>query len=244
MINYIITEGQLNKLILEKVKPIKKGIALHITDDKGEYYESKLMEFNNEEEYIEWKESLNEGTEIIGEMDIEEEPQTLKEEVESDVKKKGFDILTKMMNRHYPFITRVYPKTLEKLGTYLGVNIDIDLNKFYKVTGTNPPEQYYNNPHLFELLKEPGMYLRRYVDEKYKEEYSTDYNWDMNDILNKYHQLLPESMRITKFEGRTDEDLRQLDSRDRTFFFRWRDDKEPIDLDVAYFFPTVDIDKL
>lgn len=168
----------------------------------------------------------------------------LTEEISS--KEKGFDILSKMMNRHYPFITRVYPKTLEGLASYLEVNIDIDLNKFYKVTRTNPPEQYYNNPHLFELLKEPGMYLRRYVDEKYKEEYSTDYNSDMNDILNKYHQLLPESIRVTKFEGRTDEDLRQLgnNSFDAEFFFRWRDEKEPVELEVEYFFPTVDINKL
>lgn len=168
----------------------------------------------------------------------------LTEEISS--KEKGFDILSKMMNRHYPFITRVYPKTLEGLGSYLSVNIDIDLNKFYKVTRTNPPEQFYNNPHLFELLKEPGMYLRRYVDSEHKEEYSVDYNIEMNEILNRYHQLLPESMQVTKFEGRTDEDLSQLGSNsfDAAFFFRWRDEKEPIDLEVEYFFPTVDINKL
>lgn len=163
-------------------------------------------------------------------------------------KEKGFDILSKMMNRHYPFITRVYPKTLEGLGSYLSVNIDIDLNKFYKVTGTNPPEQFYNNPHLFELLKEPGMYLRRYVDSKHKEDYSVDYNIEMNEMLNRYHKLIPESMRVTKFEGRTDEDLLDLATTtyggDEYFFVRWRDEKEPIDLEVEYFFPTVDINKL
>lgn len=73
MKKYIITEEQLNTLVGNSNKPIKKGIALHITDDKGEYYESKLMSFVSDQEYSTWKENLDEGTKVIGEMDIEDD---------------------------------------------------------------------------------------------------------------------------------------------------------------------------
>jgi len=100
MKKYIITEEQLNKVLTEQDQPITKGIALHITDDQGEYYESQLKEFNSEEEYNEWKDSLDEGIEIIGEMDIEDkEPQPMNESI--DEKQKGFDILSKMCSYRF-----------------------------------------------------------------------------------------------------------------------------------------------
>jgi len=243
MKKYIITEEQLTKLLLEEDKPITKGIALHITDDQGDYYESKLMEFNGEEEYNVWKDSLDENTKIIGEMDIEEKnAQPMNESINE--KQKGFDILSKMIKKHYPYLSNVRP-TDNSGGTYLSVDMDIDLNKFYKITGTTPPKKLeeYLKEHMFDLLRERGMYLRRYVDNLYKDEYENNFNDKLNELLNKYYNLIPQSMQYTKFEGRTDDELMDLGS-GSDFYIRWRDEKEPINLEINYFYPQVDVDKL
>lgn len=242
MKKYIITEEQLTKLLLEEDKPITKGIALHITDDKGEYYESKLMDFNGEEEYNQWKESLDDNTKIIGEMDIEEtNDQPMNESINE--KQKGFDIISKMIKKHYPFIISLNPQYGDGYGTSINIDIDIDLNKFYKLTNTRPPE-YLKKDYMLDLLKERGMYLMRYVDREYRDEV-IKLNDRINNLMNEYYKMIPSSMIITKFEGRSDISLYSLggDS-DNPFYLNWRDEKEPINLEINYFYPQVDVDKL
>ena len=68
MKNYILTERQIKEIVDQPM--IKKGIALKISDDKGEYYKSVLKEFVDEEEYNDWKNNLDETMSVIGEMDI------------------------------------------------------------------------------------------------------------------------------------------------------------------------------
>lgn len=245
MKKYIITEEQLTRLLLEEDKPITKGIALHITDDQGEYYESKLMDFNGEEEYNQWKESLDDNTKIIGEMDIEDkEPQPMNESI--DEKQKGFDILSKMIKKHYPFIISLNPQYGDGYGTTINIDIDIDLNKFYKLTNTRPPKEYLED-HMLDLLEERGMYLMRYVDRKYRDEV-IKLNDRINDLMNEYYKMIPSSMRITKFEGRSDISLYNLAGNsygvNNPFYLNWRDNKEPINLEINYFYPQVDVDKL
>lgn len=241
MKKYIITEEQLTKLLLEEDKPITKGIALHITDDKGEYYESKLMDFNGEEEYNQWKESLDDNTKIIGEMDIEEtNDQPMNESINE--KQKGFDIISKMIKKHYPFIISLNPQYGDGYGTSINIDVDVDLNKFYKVTNTRPPEEYLKKDYMLDLLKERGMYLTRYVDRKYRDEV-IKLNDRINDLMNEYYKMIPSSLIITKFEGRSDISLYSLGG-DFEFYLNWRDEKEPINLEINYFYPQVDVDKL
>ena len=242
MKKYIITEEQLNKILSEQDQPITKGIALHITDENGEYYESKLMEFNSEEEYNEWKETLDEGVEIIGEMDIEDtELQPMNESI--DEKQKGFDILSKMVKKHYPFIISLEPQYEDVYLTSLSINVHIDLNKFYKITNTRPPEEYLED-HMLDLLNERGMYLMRYVDREYRDEV-LKINDRIIDLMNKYYTMIPDNMKITKFEGRSDASLYRLGGGDdNPFYINWRNEKEPINLDIDHFYPQVDVDKL
>lgn len=242
MKKYIITEEQLNKILSEQDQPITKGIALHITDENGEYYESKLMDFNSEEEYNEWKETLDEGVEIIGEMDIEDtELQPMNESI--DEKQKGFDILSKMVKKHYPFIISLEPQYEDVYLTSLSINVHIDLNKFYKITNTRPPEEYLED-HMLDLLKERGMYLMRYVDREYRDEV-LKINDRIIDLMNKYYTMIPDNMKITKFEGRSDASLYRLGGGDdNPFYINWRNEKEPINLDIDHFYPQVDVDKL
>lgn len=94
MKKYILTENQLNVLLLENEKPIKKGFALKISDENGEYYKSVMKEFTNESNYNKWKENLETGIKIIGEMDIEEET---KENIQENKEKK----IKKIRHLHY-----------------------------------------------------------------------------------------------------------------------------------------------
>ena len=242
MKKYIITEEQLNKVLTEQDQPITKGIALHITDDQGEYYESQLKEFNSEEEYNEWKDSLDEGIEIIGEMDIEDkEPQPMNESI--DEKQKGFDILSKMIKKHYPFIISLEPQYKDVYDTLLYVDVHIDLNKFYKITNTRPPEEYLKKDFMLDLLNERGMYLMRYVDREYRDEV-LKINDRIIDLMNKYYTMIPDNMRITKFEGRSDEHFVRTATQNPDLFINWRNEKEPINLEVEHFYPQVNVDKL
>lgn len=247
MRKYIVTEEQITRLLLEDKRPITKGIALHISDDQGDYYESKLMDFSSEEEYNEWKETLDEGMEIIGEMDIEEKKEPLQQMNESvDLKKKGFDVLTRLMKKEYPFIIELIPKDVEEgYDTYHSVDVVFDLNKFYDVTGTKPPEGYLKK-HMLNLLEERGMYLRRYVSDENDKDYSVEYNIQFENLMNHLYQRLPSEMRITKFEGKSDEYFwRTVATNSKPeFYIKWRDEKEPIVLDLGYFYPQVDVDKL
>ena len=242
MRKYLITEEQLSRVLLEEEKPITKGIALHVSDDQGEYYESKLMDFRSEEEYNEWKENLEEGTEIIGEMDIEKnEPQPMNES--TDLKKKGLDILKRMVKKEYPYILDIIPKEFKSgYATYLPCDIKIDLNKFYKITNTTPPKKYLEDRHMLELLEERGMYLRRYLDEEYKEDYSIEFNDNITKLMNNVYGMLPKDMQITKFQDRRDDELGMLN--DPEFYLRWRDDKETIELEIDYFIPQVNVENL
>ena len=247
MKKYIVTEEQITRLLFEESKPITKGIALHISDDQGDYYESKLMDFSSEEEYNEWKETLDEGTEIIGEMDIEEKKEPLQQMNESvDLKKKGFDVLTRLMKKEYPFIIELIPRDVEEgYDTYYTIDVVFDLNKFYDVTGIRPPDSYLQ-PHMLSLLEERGMYLYRYVSEEYKEDYSIEYNMKLENLMNHLYQRLPREMRITKFEGKSDEYFVRTTATNQKpeFYIKWRDEKEPIVLEVGYFYPQVDVNKL
>jgi hypothetical protein len=241
MRTYILTEEQIHKII--KGQPIKKGIALKIQDDRGEYYESKLKEFNNEEEYNQWKESLDDNTEIIGEMDIEDEVNVVKEQDESKPKDKGLEILTKLIKNKYPFIISIDGEYSNSSPIKLQLKITIDLNKFYDLTNTTFPRYYVGKDHLMDvMLIEPGYYLSRYVDDEYMDDYGYKYNNKMEHMLNNYYKLLPERLQHKMFEGFTEEDINN--DKEPDFIRQWKEEGERIELVVNKFYPQVDLDKL
>ena len=240
MKKYIITEEQLNRLVENTDKPIKKGIALHITDDKGEYYESKLMSFVSDEEYSTWKENLDEGTKVIGEMDIEDDEVNLQLNENHSIDnqdriKEGFKIVGQMIKRHYPFIIGLEPEYKTEYNTLIGVDVVVDLNKLYDVTNTTPPMKSLIHPHLLELLKDPRFYLMGYVDEQYDEMFGNEFNSKLEYLIKNYVGLLPGDMRLTKFYGYSGDD---------DFPKRWRNQKETINIHVGQYIPKVNIDLL
>lgn len=165
---------------------------------------------------------------------------------EDDSKTKGFQILTRLMKKEYPFIIELIPKDVEEgYDTYHSVDVVFDLNKFYDVTGTKPPESYLKK-HMLNLLEERGMYLRRYVSDENDKDYSIEYNIQFENLMNHLYQRLPKEMRITKFEGKSDEYFwRTVATNSKPeFYIKWRDEKEPIVLELGYFYPQVDVSKL
>lgn len=165
---------------------------------------------------------------------------------EDDSKTRGFQVLTRLMKKEYPFIIELIPKDVEEgYDTYHSVDVVFDLNKFYDFTGTKPPDSYLQ-PHMLSLLEERGLYLRRYVTDEDDDIYSVEYNKRFDDLMNHLYQRLPSEMRVTKFEGKSDEYFvrNTATNRDPEFWIKWRDEKEPIVLEIGYFYPQVDVNKL
>lgn len=252
MKKYILTENQLNFLLLENEKPIKKGFALKISDENGEYYKSVMKEFVNESDYNDWKESLETGIEIIGEMDIEEET---KENIQESKKKttqkdKGFTLLTKILKKKYPYIINITPieSDLKKYGILIGIKVNFDLNQFYHITNTTPPESYYKLRFLFDTLKQSYMYLFPYVDDKYRDDFRSEFNQKFEKEINDYYSKLPDYLTINQYENLDDDEIKERFA-DSFFDFdtikNFRDiEKKPVKLKLDKWLPNLDIDEL
>jgi hypothetical protein len=237
MKKYIITEEQLNKALTSK---ITKGIGLKIQDGDNEYYKSIIKTFDSDGDLKRWEENLKEGTTVIGMIDIEEPQETLQEST-GDVKKKGRDIqmLEKLMKKKYPFITDLEVYQIDNSFIYL--NIHFDLNMFYTITKTSPKKSYVKN-EWWDMLKEKGSYFMRYVDTEEKDnvnKISSNIERDLNQI----YKVLPKNVIHTKYESWTDDYIDDL-KRGQSFYKQWRDDKEPMDIGIEYFYPQLDVDKL
>ena len=174
-------------------------------------------------------------------MDIETPTQETLQESTGDVKKKGRDIqmLEKLMKKKYPFITDIEVNQIDDSFIYL--NIHFDLNMFYTITKTSPTKRYFEN-EWWDMLKEKGSYFMRYVDSEEKDnvnKISTNIEKDLNLI----YKVLPKNVIHTKYESWTDDYIDDL-KRGKSFYKQWRDDKEPMDIGIEYFYPQLDVDKL
>lgn len=242
MKKYLITEEQLNKALTSKVT---KGIGLKIQDDKGEYYKSIIKSFDSDDDYKSWEDNLKEGTTVIGVMDIEEPQTETLQESTGDVKKKdkGIQMLERLMKKKYPFITDLELTEIEHSLplTFIAINIHFDLNKFYDVTGTRPPKEYINY-EWWDMFKERGLFLMRYVEneDKNKVERIGD---NILKELNQIYKVLPKNVVHTKYESWDDEYIDSLET-GRNFYKDWRDDKEPMDISIDHFYPQVNVDNL
>lgn len=240
MKKYIITEEQLNKALTSK---ITKGIGLKINDDTGEYYKSIIKTFDTDDDYRRWENNLKEGTTIIGVMDIENpQPETLQEST-GDVKKKDRDIqmLERLIKKKYPFITSLEVNKIDEAA--INLDIHIDLNKFYDVTKTSPPQKYIDNNWL-DLLEERGLFLTRYVDRESPDHDKANKIGDnILKELNQIYKVLPKNVVHTKYEAWDDDYINGL-VQGRSFFKEWRDEKEPMSIYMDHFYPQVNVDNL
>ena len=127
--------------------------------------------------------------------------------------KAGFKLITSHIKRKYPFVIEVIPKfdDIKKYGSLMGVDIKFDLNKFYDITNTKPPRQYIDHPFLLDLLNNSGSYLFRYVDEDKKDEFSSEFNQDVEWHINEYYKRLPDYMKLNSYYGWSDEKLQDVE---------------------------------
>jgi hypothetical protein len=237
MKKYILTEEQFNKALTSK---ITKGIGLKIQEGDKEYYESIIKTFDSDEDYKRWEDDLKEGTSIIGVMDINEPQETLQEST-GDVKKKGKDIqmLEKLIKKRFPFITGLEVNEIKE--SFIFLNVHFDLNMFYDLTKTSPPQRYIEN-EWWDMLEEKGSYFMRYVESEEKDKVNKiGHNIDKD--LNQIYKVLPKNVIHTKYEDWTDDYIDNLEI-GKSFYKQWRDDKEPMDIGIDNFYPQVDVDKL
>jgi len=238
MKKYIITEQQLNKALTAKVT---KGIGLKIQDGDNEYYKSIIKTFDTDDDYRKWEDNLKEGTTIIGSIDIDEPQAESLQESTGDVKKKdkGFQMLERLMKKKYPFITGL--EVNEIADSIIGINVHFDLNMFYDITKTSPPQRYVEN-EWWDMLEEKGSYFMRYVEKEEKDNVNK-VSHSIEKDLNQIYKVLPKNVIHTKYESWDDDYINSLEI-GGNFYKQWRDDKEPMDVTIDYFYPQVDVDKL
>ena len=257
MKNYILTERQIKEIVDQPM--IKKGIALKISDDKGEYYKSVLKEFVDEEEYNDWKDNLDETMSVIGEIDIEEESDVLKEEKSKiDPKKKGFELITNVVKKKFPFIKKINVEYKPKSEIRdIPILIEFDLAEFYEYSKTKPPWRPWLKTidDKINSMDENQSYLMLFIDH-YLEFDRQKYGWEFSkkilDIINNYYKRLPKWMTHTYFEDMSDQELIDLaiernrpdTNWGREFYIRWRDEEEPIQFDIDSFVPIINKEKL
>lgn len=259
MKNYILTERQIKEIVDQPM--IKKGIALKISDDKGEYYKSVLKEFVDEEEYNDWKDNLDDTMSVIGEMDIEDETSDVLKEENSkiDPKKKAFELITNVVKKKFPFIKNISvnynPKNINLYDTPM--LIEFDLAEFYEYSKSKPPSRPWieTADEKVDSLDESQSYLMLFINQNLdfdRQKYGWEFNKKILDIINNYYSRLPKWMTHTQFEGMSDQELvdfaieknRPDTDWGKEFYIRWRDSEEPIQFDIRSFVPIINKEKL
>ena len=150
-------------------------------------------------------------------------------------------MLEKLMKKKYPFITELEVTEIED--SLIAVNIHFDLNKFYDLTKTRPPQMYIDN-EWYDMFEERGSYLMRYVDRESPDYHKADKIGDnILKELNQIYKVLPKNVIHTKYEDWDDDYIDNLEM-SRNFYRQWRDDKEPMDIGIDHFYPQVNVDNL
>jgi hypothetical protein len=248
MKKYLITEDQMTRIMLKESTNIKKGLALKVQDEKGEFYKSIIKEFKSEDDFNNWKDNLKSNVVLIGDMDIDDDvSETINESTYDKMPKEkkdiGFYMLFKTLQLRYPFIIDIIPNfdKLKHYGTLLHFDVVFDLNKFYEITNTHYGYEYQNKDHLLELLKNDHHYLSTYTDPKFRDQIS-NIDKDIRDFMNKYYTTIKPDMRYSRFELWDEEDFRNSGNFD--FYIEWSEQKESPSVDVGHWFSVVDIEKL
>lgn len=160
-------------------------------------------------------------------------------------KKAGFKLLLTHVKKKYPFVINIIPnlESFYKYGTLISFDIEFDLAKFYKVTGTQPPENYFTNEYLLELLELDGAYLMRYVDDSLRDEYSSNYNEEFIKHMSSLYSNLPSYMRYSVLEGFSNQELANV-GMSLESLKRWQEKEEPLTIHLNLWKPKVDFDKI
>jgi len=247
MRKYILTEQQLNRALNAKVT---KGIGLKIRDNDGEYYKSIVKTFDTDKEFKDWENNLKEGTTIIGVIDIDEpQPDMIKEEENKStnkLKNRGIQMLERLIIKKYPYITGLrLVETTENQAEhqYVKVDLDVDLNKFYMLTGTRPPDIVIDLK-LWGLLDANGVFLMRYVNSSNSDKVNKLKDRIEEDLNILYKQLPPKYVN-TLYQGMTDDEIDQLPTTySSPYAKKWRDEFKPMNVFINYFIPHYNVDKL
>jgi len=161
-----------------------------------------------------------------------------------DPKQAAEKLMSSIIKKKYPYIIRLEIEEREIYLTQTTVDIHFDLNKFYQITGTKPPSNYFESPYLLDLLKDKNMYLMTYVDEEDRVSFGNEFNDALENELKKIYNTLPNQMVYTKFQNIPDDYKSDNDRIGSHFYQRWKKELEPVDLRVGRYIPTVDIEKL
>ena len=248
MKKYLITEDQMTRIMLKESTNIKKGLALKVQDENGEFYKSIIKEFKSEDDFNNWKDNLKSNVTLIGDMDIDDDvSETINESTYDKIPKEkkdiGFYMLFKTLRLRYPFIIDIIPN-LDKLklyGTLLHFDVVFDLNKFYEITNTHYDYHYQNKDHLLELLKNDHHYLSTYTDSTFRDQIN-DFDKEIRTFMNNYYATIKPDMRYSKFDLWDEDDFRNSDNPE--FYLKWSKDKESPMVDAGHWFSVVDIEKL
>jgi hypothetical protein len=248
MKKYLITEDQMTRIMLKESTNIKKGLALKVQDENGEFYKSIIKEFKSEDDFNNWKDNLKSNVTLIGDMDIDDDvSETINESTYDKIPKEkkdiGFYMLFKTLQLRYPFIIDIIPNfdKLKHYGTLLHFDVVFDLNKFYEITNTHYGYEYQNKDHLLELLKNDHHYLSTYADSTFKDQINI-FDKEIRNFMDKYYATIKPDMRYSRFDLWDEEDFRNSGNFD--FYLKWAEDKESPSVDVGHWFSVVDIEKL
>ena len=161
--------------------------------------------------------------------------------------KAGFKLLLKHIRLKYPFILEIIPDTnsFERYGTMMTVSLKFDLEKFWESTGAYPDKKYEETPYLYTVYQNTGLYLFRYVADELREKFGVDYNHEIEDEINRFYKHLPDYMRLSNFEGWSDERIEndEFNRIGKEFYIKWREKKEPVKLSLNEWIPEFDIKK-
>lgn len=248
MKKYLITEDQMTRIMLKESTNIKKGLALKVQDENGEFYKSIIKEFKSEDDFNNWKDNLKSNVTLIGDMDIDDDvSETINESTYDKIPKEkkdiGFYMLFKTLKGRYPFIIDIIPKleSLKKYGTLLSFDIVFDLYKFYKFTNTHYHSDYQHKDHLLDLLNDKNHYLFTYTDSVFNDEINK-LDYDLRDFMDRYYKTINPNMRYSKFDLWDEEDFRE--SSNFEFYLKWAEDKDSPTLGISKWIPVVDLDKI
>ena len=248
MKKYLITEDQMTRIMLKESTNIKKGLALKVQDENGEFYKSIIKEFKSEDDFNNWKDNLKSNVTLIGDMDIDDDvSETINESTYDKIPKEkkdiGFYMLFKTLKGRYPFIIDIIPKleSLKKYGTLLSFDIVFDLYKFYKFTNTHYNSDYQHKDHLLDLLNDKNHYLFTYTDSVFDDEINK-LDYDLRDFMDRYYKTINPNMRYSKFDLWVEEDFRESDNFE--FYLKWAEDKDSPTLGISKWIPVVDLDKI
>jgi hypothetical protein len=248
MKKYLITEDQMTRIMLKESTNIKKGLALKVQDENGEFYKSIIKEFKSEDDFNNWKDNLKSNVTLIGDMDIDDDvSETINESTYDKMPKEkkdiGFYMLFKTLKGRYPFIIDIIPKleSLKKYGTLLSFDIVFDLYKFYKFTNTHYHSDYQHKDHLLDLLNDKNHYLFTYTDSVFNDEINK-LDYDLRDFMDRYYKTINPNMRYSKFDLWVEEDFRESDNFE--FYLKWAEDKDSPTLGISKWIPVVDLDKI